>query len=69
MSSMRPLRYFVVTWSSQLSYLKYQFKNRVGTYSIVFLVKVIHISVENLNKKFNRHRGIHASVCNTKCSL
>lgn len=39
------------------------------TYSIVLLLKVINISVQNLDKKLNRHSRVHTSICNAKCTL
>jgi hypothetical protein len=50
MSSMSPLRYFVVTWliiSSELTSLF------VGTYSFILLIKVVDVAIEDLNKEFD----------------
>jgi hypothetical protein len=39
------------------------------TYSIILLVEVVHVAVQNLNEEFHGHRGIHACVSNTECAL
>jgi hypothetical protein len=39
------------------------------TYSIILLVEVVHVAVQNLNKEFHGHRGIHTCVSNTECTL
>jgi hypothetical protein len=42
---------------------------RVGTYSVVLLVEVVHVSVEDLDKQLHRHCGVHAGIGNTECPL
>lgn len=66
---MRPLRYFVVTYIMLAPNLGARTDGRKRTYSIILLLKVINISVQNLDKKLNRHSRIHTSICNAKCSL
>jgi hypothetical protein len=47
MSSMRPLRYFVVTCSSLAEGGE---KEAMGAYSIVLLIKVVDVSVQDLDE-------------------
>lgn len=42
---------------------------RSGTYSIVLLIKIVHIAVKYLNKELNRYSRVHACICNTKSTL
>jgi hypothetical protein len=39
------------------------------TYSIVLLVKVVHVAVQDFHEQLHRHCGIHAGIGNTECAL
>lgn len=39
------------------------------TYSIILLLKVINISVQDLYKEFNRHSRVHAGIGNSQSAL
>lgn len=39
------------------------------TYGFVLLVKVVDISIKDLNKKFDRNSRVHASVSDSESSL
>ncbi len=72
-SSIRPLRYFVVTWGTlaaenEIAREKKQ-KTEVKTYGFVFLVKVIDVSVQYLDEELHRYATIHAGVRDAKRSL
>lgn len=34
-----------------------------STYLLVLLIKVIYVSVQDLDEKLDRHCGVHASIC------
>lgn len=38
-------------------------------YSIVLLVEVVHVSVEDLDEKLDGYRSIHACIGDSECSL
>jgi hypothetical protein len=42
---------------------------RDGTYSVVLLVEVVHVSVEDLNEQFHRHCGVHAGISHAERTL
>ena len=42
---------------------------RGSTYRFVLLVKVVDISIENLDKQLDRRGRLHARVCNAKGAL
>jgi len=39
-------------------------QNKKRTYSLVLLLKVVDVSVQNLNKQFHVRHRVHARVCN-----
>lgn len=41
----------------------------LGSDCFVLLVKVVDIAIQNLNKEFDGHGGVHASVCDTEGTL
>ena len=43
--------------------------NQVPAYHLISLVKVVHVTIENLNEELNRDRGIHASIGDSQGSL
>lgn len=70
MSSIRPLRYLVVTWPGSISmtfvYVRPAIKR---TYSFVLLVKVVDVTIQDLDKELDRHSRIHACVSDAQCTL
>lgn len=40
-----------------------------NTYSIILLVKVIDVTVQDLDEQLDRDRGVHASISHTQGSL
>ena len=53
---------------SHVSIHRHDRKGR-STYSIILLVKVIDIAVENLDEQLNRHGRVHASVSHPEGTL
>jgi hypothetical protein len=43
--------------------------NGYVTYSIVLLVKIVHVAVQDLNKQLHGHCGIHACIGDTERTL
>lgn len=39
------------------------------THCLVLLIKVVNISVQDLDEEFHRHCCVHAGICNAECSL
>jgi hypothetical protein len=65
MSSMRPLRYLIVTYSRLVTAVLL----RMITYSLILLIKVIDVAIQDLNEKLYGYGSVHASVRNTKSTL
>lgn len=38
-------------------------------HSLILLVEVVDVAVQDLDKKFDRDAGIHAGICNTEGTL
>lgn len=51
MSSINPLRYFVVTYSQEISMVSTC--HDVATYSLILLIEVVDIAVQYFDKKLN----------------
>ena len=73
---MRPLRYFVVTFCTNDKPLALENmdkrKIRLGfeeTYSVILLIEVVNISVQDFHKKLHRDGAVHASIRDTKSAL
>lgn len=66
---MSPFKYLVVTFQVWVSKSFGMHKLFRQTYRFIVLIKVIHISVEDLNKKLNRCCRFHARVRYTKSAL
>lgn len=41
----------------------------LGSDSFVLLVEIVDIAIQNLNKKFDGHGSVHASVCDAEGPL
>jgi hypothetical protein len=67
MSSIKPLRYFVVTCCIVSRYIE-QLTPRYK-YSFILLIEVVDVAVENLNKEFDRHGRVHASISDAQRTL
>lgn len=64
---MSPLRYLVVTLNKRQPSI---FKHTCSkAYRFVLLVKIVHVSVQNLHKQFDRHCRVHTGIGNAKRSL
>ena len=66
-NSISPLRYFVVTCGCQSVNLLRHISGHA--HSLILLVKVVQVAVQNFDKQFHRHGGIHARICHTQGSL
>lgn len=69
MSSMSPLRYLVVTFLIRCISLERGGELVGNTYRLILLIKVINISIENLNKQLDRRGRLHARVSNAQGTL
>lgn len=65
MSSMRPLRYLIVTYPRSVTAVLL----RMITYSLILLIKVIDVAIQDLNEKLHGYGSVHAGVRNTKSTL
>jgi hypothetical protein len=66
-NSIRPLRYFVVTYRKVRAHMAWE--EGTLTYGFVLLVKVVHIAVQNLYKELNGGSGFHTGVSYTQSTL
>jgi hypothetical protein len=70
MSSMRPLRYLVVTCGdSWISRLNKSLQAQGATHRFVLLIKIVDVSVENLDKQLDGSGRLHARVRHAEGAL